>query len=298
MEVNAKVTVVIATYNRPQLLKRALESVFAQGFQDFEIVVVDDGLKERAESVAGEFNDSRIRYIQHERNRGCSAAKNTGIRAAKGGYIAILDDDDAWLPEKLEVQVRALEGTSPDVGFSFHAAIEVFDDREYVTTVPEGEADYLDFALRTFSGMIDSSMMYKRDVFEKTGYLNESYPTHTGAEFIIRVSKHFKGVGINTPLVRREMKSGHAQMGSNIGKRVRGRIMLLEEYKEEFLARPRFFAKHLTQLGIFYRTNREYGRAFMSFVKALRYHFSLKRVLHALSMVPYGIPYRFFKKIS
>lgn len=295
MEKSPLVSVIIATYNRPKLLARAIESVLAQSYRDFEIIVIDDGLTERADAVVENFTDKRVHYIQHTENKGCSAAKNTGIKVAKGDYVAILDDDDEWEKEKLAIQVAALTAANETVGFSFHAAVELFDDRQHVTTVPEGEADYLDFALRTFSGMIDSSMMYKKEVFATVGYLNEWYPTHTGAEFIIRVAQKFKGVGINKPLVRREMGSRHIQMGSRIERRIVGRLMLLDEYREEFQKRPRYLAKHLTQLGIFYRTNREYRKAMNAFSGALKKHFSFKRVFHILSMTLHGLPYRLYK---
>lgn len=102
------VTVAIATYNRPTVLPRAIVSVLRQTVPDFEIIVVDDGSALRAESAVRKIGDPRIRYIPHERNQGLPAARNTAIRAATGEYIAFLDDDDEWLPEKLERQLRAL----------------------------------------------------------------------------------------------------------------------------------------------------------------------------------------------
>ena len=111
-----KVSVIIPTYNRAHLVGRAIRSVLNQTYQDFEIIVVDDGSTDNTEEVVKSFNDPRIRYIRHEKNRGGSAACNTGIRAARGEYIAFQDSDDEWLPEKLEKQMQVFENTPTGVG--------------------------------------------------------------------------------------------------------------------------------------------------------------------------------------
>jgi glycosyltransferase involved in cell wall biosynthesis len=100
-----KVSVIIPSYNRADVLSRALKSVFAQTYRDFEIIVVDDCSKDNILEVVTNFNDSRIRYIKHEQNQGGGASRNTGIKEAKGEFVAFLDSDDEWLPTKLEKQL-------------------------------------------------------------------------------------------------------------------------------------------------------------------------------------------------
>lgn len=279
------------------MLKRAIESVLAQTFQDFEIVVVDDGLKERAKQIVDELGDRRVRYIAHSENKGCSAAKNTGINNARGRYVAILDDDDMFLPEKLKRQVAALEAAPADVGFSFTAGWERFDDRETRTNVPEGVGDYFDFALRKFSGLIDSSMMYKREVFQKVGGLDESYPTHTGAEIAIRVSSVFRGVGINIPLIWRDVRSSFEHMASSTHKRIKGREMILAQYAAEFAKRPRYLAKHLKRLSDFYRDIGDYGKAREVLRRALHTDLRLRYLLAYFGLLCGGLGYRLKRKL-
>jgi len=109
------VSVVIATYNRAHAVGRAIRSALAQTFDDFEIIVVDDGSADDTAEVVQRIEDPRIRFLRHEGNLGPSAARNTGIRASRGTYVALLDSDDEWLPEKLDRQVKALLGAPPDV---------------------------------------------------------------------------------------------------------------------------------------------------------------------------------------
>jgi len=96
MNKNPKVSVIIPTYNRAHLIGRAIQSVLNQTYQDFELIVVDDGSTDNTNEVIKEFSqkDKRILYIKHDKNKGGSAARNTGIKAARGEYIAFQDSDD------------------------------------------------------------------------------------------------------------------------------------------------------------------------------------------------------------
>jgi len=110
------VSVIIPTYIRAHVLAKAIQSLLNQTYQDFEIIVVDDGSIDNTEEVVKSFNDPRIRYIRHKENCGGSAARNTGIRAAYGECIAFQDSDDEWLPEKLEKQMQVFENAPAEVG--------------------------------------------------------------------------------------------------------------------------------------------------------------------------------------
>jgi len=99
------ISVIIPTYNRPEFTARAVRSALAQTHRDLEIIVVDDGSKDTVSAAAwGE--DPRVRMLRHETNRGVGAARNTGVRAARGEVVAFLDSDDYWLPEKLASQME------------------------------------------------------------------------------------------------------------------------------------------------------------------------------------------------
>ncbi|MCK5177967.1 MAG: glycosyltransferase family 2 protein, partial [Candidatus Omnitrophica bacterium] len=113
---NSCVSVIMPVYNTKTYLGTALDSVLKQSWVDFEIIIVDDGSTDNTKKLANDFNDERIRYVRHEQNKGEAASRNTGIKLAKGDYIASQDSDDEWLPGKLARQVEVFENSPPEVG--------------------------------------------------------------------------------------------------------------------------------------------------------------------------------------
>lgn len=110
------VSVVIPTRDRPRLLAEALGSALAQTWRDIEVLVVDDGSRPEARPVVERFDDRRVTYIRNDAPRGGAAARNRGIRASRGEYVAFLDDDDIWLPTKIEKQMAVFGRAPPEVG--------------------------------------------------------------------------------------------------------------------------------------------------------------------------------------
>ncbi len=112
------VSVVIPTHNRPDRLRRAIDSVLQQTYQDFQIIVVNDGATSVEAVVADMNKDGHITLVTHDRNRGLAASRNTGIRQATGKYVCYLDDDDRFLPDHLETLVTALESSDYKVAYT------------------------------------------------------------------------------------------------------------------------------------------------------------------------------------
>ncbi len=125
-----KVSVIIITYNRAQLLRTAGQTVLDQTFQDFELLIVDDGSSDDTGNTIKSFNDPRVRYVKHAQNQGEGGARNTGMQHAKGEYIAFLDDDDEWLPNKLQLQVELLDSQPGQVGLVHSALINFCADTD------------------------------------------------------------------------------------------------------------------------------------------------------------------------
>ena len=103
------VSVIIPTYNRADLILRAVRSVQAQTYPNWEVIVVDDASADNTPAVLSAVHDPRVRVLRHEKNQGPPATRNTGIAAARGEYLAFLDSDDEWLPQKLKTQIAAMQ---------------------------------------------------------------------------------------------------------------------------------------------------------------------------------------------
>jgi glycosyltransferase involved in cell wall biosynthesis len=114
-----KVTVVIPAYNQAEFLGEAIQSVLDQTFADFEVIVVNDASPDHTDEVVKQFDDPRLRYIHHKENRGLPATRNSGMRAAQGELIALLDADDLFHPEKLQAHVNYLR-KHPEIGASYN----------------------------------------------------------------------------------------------------------------------------------------------------------------------------------
>lgn len=112
------VSVVIPSFNRKDEVLSAVQSVLSQSYLPLEIIVVDDGSIDGTREINFETIDPRIRFIKHEQNKGGGAARNTGIDAAKGKFVALLDSDDVWSNDKLEKQIHALSAFDDDMVFS------------------------------------------------------------------------------------------------------------------------------------------------------------------------------------
>lgn len=110
-----RVSAVIPTYNRTTLVPRAIESALRQTFTDLELIVVQDGSPDETVAAVARFDDPRVRVVRLPRNKGQWHAENVGIAYARGEWVAFLDDDDEWLPEKIEKQLARANATAADI---------------------------------------------------------------------------------------------------------------------------------------------------------------------------------------
>ncbi len=164
----SEISVVIPTYNRSALLERAVESVRAQSFRNFEIIVVDDASTDNTPGLirsrfAADRENGTLRYLRAAQNQGRSACRNDGIRSARAGLIAFLDDDDEWLPEHLANLYHFLR-SHPDTGIAF-SNWETVDDRSHetrsgITNAVTGAGDaYLALMLRARIGYPSTALV-------------------------------------------------------------------------------------------------------------------------------------------
>jgi len=194
------VSVVIPAYNADRTFKDTVQSVFEQTVQDFEIVIVDDGSKDNTIETAQSIEDSRVKVISQS-NGGASAARNTGIKAAKGEYVAFLDADDLWMPHKLERQLAVLTGEE-NVTAVQSGVYYVTDNLEVISVgrCVESKDVLLETLLfKNLPGLM-STLIVKRSVFEKIGYLNTNLVILEDWELAIRLSRYCNLQSIEEPL--------------------------------------------------------------------------------------------------
>jgi glycosyltransferase involved in cell wall biosynthesis len=195
------VSVIIPVYNGERYLAEAIDSAFAQEYRPLEIVVVDDGSTDGSADIARSYAD--VRYI-HRPNGGPAAARNTGISASAGEFIAFLDHDDIWVSNKLSIEVELLV-THSQLGCVMSRAQLFLDDLKewpaWVTLGLEGAATHTH---------LQSALVVRRDVFNRIGLFDEKYRVAEDTEWLMRASDADIEITYMVPaLLRRRVHSGN-----------------------------------------------------------------------------------------
>lgn len=243
------VSVIIPTHHRPALLGRAIDSAVSQSFADLEVLVVDDGPGADAERVARGAGDDRVRYLRHASSRGASAARNTGLQHARGEFVAFLDDDDTWFPEKIARQMAQFERGGPDVGVVYCASLKYSDITNRV--ISEARAHplrqgHVDFFRRTLFGT--SVPLIRRRCFDEVGGFDESLPGAQDRDMWIRLAMRFAFDAVPEVLVRHHIHGD--QITSDLAAKVRARELLLAKYRQQMESHPDIMARYLWRLGL------------------------------------------------
>ncbi len=222
------VSVVIPAYGHALFLRQTIQSILQQSWQDYEIIVVDDGSPDNSAVVAAEFGRA-IRYI-HQKNRGMAAARNTGIRHASGTIISFLDDDDLWLPDYLATVVPYFQN-DPDLA-ALHTGHQLTSDLE--------GHDYPKAGTRTvpphtlYNTLIEngffppSSVSVRRSVLDTVGVFDEKLQGYADWELWLRICREYKFVGIPDILVKYRLHAGG--LSSNIKHMTDDRLKALRKH--------------------------------------------------------------------
>jgi glycosyltransferase involved in cell wall biosynthesis len=225
-----KVSVVIPVLNRPVAVRRAIESVLGQTFQNFEIIVVDDGsTDDTAESVSS-FQDPRIRLIRHDRKRGGSAARNTGIRSSSAPYVAFLDSDDEWLAAKLERQLQVFERSGDNLALVYTGTERVYADG---TIRRNAARRYADLATRLLTQNVvgeTSVGMVRKSAVDAVGGFDETLPSAQDLDLWLRLSERFRADIVPEALVRIAKGNDRGRISNNVVGSIRGCELFCEKH--------------------------------------------------------------------
>jgi glycosyltransferase involved in cell wall biosynthesis len=247
------VSVVIPTYGRSDRLEAAVTAAFAQTWRPIEVIVVDDNPRESdarraTAAVAARLVESLgLVYVEHERNMGGGAARNTGARRARGEYLAFLDDDDRWAPSKLEKQVAVFAASAEDIGLVYTGLNIVDGSGRLLRYRPAVNAGRIASRLALFNVVgTTSSVMMPRRIFDEVGGFDPAFPARQDLDLWFRVALSRPVACIDEPLTDFVHHDD-----TRITKRVRGllaaRALFLEKHAGWFAEHPRDALAYLRQ---------------------------------------------------
>jgi glycosyltransferase involved in cell wall biosynthesis len=232
-----RVSVVIPVFNRPEAVRRAIQSVLTQTFDDFEILVVDDASTDDTPAAVLAFDDPRIRLVRHDRKRGGSAARNTAIRAGSAPFVAFLDSDDEWLPTKLERQLEVFARGGERLGLVYTGTEMVYGDGSSDVYIPRRHADIVRAMLIANVIGDTSAGMVRRTVLEAVGGFDESLPASQEMDLWLRICEEFVVDFIAEPLVRIAKGNDSGRITANITATTGGRELFCRKHREKMKER-------------------------------------------------------------
>lgn len=269
------VSVVLPTYERPRMLAEAVESVAKQSYPNVELLVVDDGSSTPASTVLDECAPAGLEWqcLRHEENRGANAARNTGIRATAGDFVAFLDDDDRWMPETVASQVTALRGAGEEAGVALVGQRTINGNDETAIRLPSVEGDATAGLIAGEPAGTFSTMLVRRSLVEDAGLPDERFPALQDREWMVRLSRHCTFVSVREPLVERRFGDYEQIDDAFEPKRDTTHPLFLEKHRElaaEYGCEPQFRAWLATTVAGTGLTNGYYSDARRFALQAIR----------------------------
>ncbi len=222
------VSVIIPAYNQARYLPLSVCSVLAQTWADWEIVLVNDGSTDDTAAVAAQFSDPRIRYI-YQNNQGLSAARNTGVQAAQGHYLAFLDSDDEWEPEFLATCIRTLEA-NPKLAGVYTRNIFIDQNGQVLPNMGGEVVPTEQFRSRSLEGgyFPPNAVLVDADVVREMGLFDVQLTSEEDWDLWLRISTRYSMQAIAQPLARYRSYTG--SMSTNAARMHANRLAVLTKY--------------------------------------------------------------------
>jgi len=247
------VSVILPTYNRAHTIGTVVESVLNQTYDQFELHIIDDGSTDNTPSIIKKFDDHRIQFTRFERNKGANIARNKGIQNADGDYIAFIDSDDSWHPEKLERQVRIMENAPDSTGVVYTGYwLKYPSDCQYG---PDPDRDthegviYEEMLKGNGHFIPTSTTLVRRTCFEQVGLFDEALSRQQDWEMWLRISHQFEFKLDPKPLVMKSMDHDEVSISADEEAQINAIEYILRKHAEKFQTRSRLVSRHRWQLG-------------------------------------------------
>ena len=249
------VSVVLPTYRRAEFLGRAIDSVVRQTREDWELLVVDDNGVGSPDQRATEAlmtryaSDARISYLPHGRNLGACAARNTGIRRARGPLVAFLDDDDEWYPHKLARQLEHFASASPEVALVYSGVVVVEPDGRKAPKPASAAARERRNLLKRNGIGTTSAIMCRREALLAVGGFDERLPSMQDYDLYVRLAQRFSFDLVEEPLLEYHR---HAlfKIGKDHEAAARANCLFYEKHRSLFEGDPEVHHERLRVYGL------------------------------------------------
>lgn len=230
------ISVIIPTHNRSDVIGRAIESVLNQTYKDVEIVIASDGSTDNTEEVVRRYQEqhSNIELISISPNKGANNARNEGIKASKGEYIAFLDDDDDWELDKLESQMNIFR-KNQSVGLVYTGINIIYVNENISYSSLSGYRGDLskEILIKNVIGAT-SSVMVRKEVLDKSGYFDIKMPAKQDYDLWIRVCQHTKVDFVVEPKLNYYNYTGSKQISGRVDRHEKAVAIMKEKYETLF----------------------------------------------------------------
>lgn len=266
-----KVSVIIPTHNRAEFLSCAIESVLRQTFTDLEIIVSDDKSTDHTQEVVKGFKDSRIKYISNDGHNGPSTTRNKGILASEGEYIAFLDDDDEWLPDKLQRQIEILDKSQPNICGVY--SNRLFIERTTGKIISDNPGakilkGNLLYQLIIKNPISTPTVVVRKSCLDEAGLFDETISYMEDRDLWIRLSMHWDFEYIPKPLVKVYV-NGNKHLSQNLEGQTEAREKILERYKHLFKSNKKSWGELYLCLGAQYCQLKEMKKGRKNIIKGI-----------------------------
>jgi len=246
----SEISVILPVFNRQDCVGRAMKSVLEQTFEDFELLVVDDGSTDDTWNRINAVHDGRIRRIRHEINLGVAQAKNTGVKEATSAFLTFQDSDDVSLPNRLMEEYMTLSSFSKDVGMVYCGVYRSEWKSKYLFPVPRISSRASSYRHALNYGVYNicsSSCLIRKEVFDKVGSFDSDLDVFVDFEFFIRFAKSFKVHYINKPLVI--YNSSRDSVTKRLVEVKRAKIRIYRKFENDIKADRMILSRHLMEIG-------------------------------------------------
>ena len=290
---NIKFSIIIASYNSEKFINRAINSVLNQTFKNWELIIIDDASIDRTQSIIKDWErkNRRIKSIFLEKNSGGLATPfNKGILNTEGEFIAFLDADDEWFPEKLEEQIVFLEDNKLFDGVTCYGNIILDDEKK----------TKLGILINGFFPSIPSSLLLKKEIFNKIGYYDEFLKLSADSDMMIRIFKEGFKIGVIKKIlfnyyIHKQNLTGITAEAKirNINQRIKETEYILSKHEDVYKNTPQAKSVLLRYLSTFYKLIKNNKKSFNYALESFKTYKSLRNIFHfILLLLPYWL---FFK---